>query len=816
MKRSTSNLLQRKLLLGIICFVIIIGVLSLNCIILFFHSPNIDNGRENDNETFMDSIVISNDIELSKYSSKGNGSQNNPYIIENYIIKNKENTAILIFNVTKYFVIKNCTLVENNVGITLKDIKNGTAIVENNSFKLNSIDIKIETSSNITIIKNEIIESKKTSIIVHNSETVDIINNVISKSSDTGVFITLSENLTIYSNFFSKIMNYGINVEFSEKVDIEENVISDNNFGLYQVSSKTRIKNNTVSINSVGLYIDSYSSETAIMYNLISNNEQGILVRNSAPINISFNTFINNVFEIYESYSKKYNDYILDSNIVNNKTILILVSQRDLDISSLNVGYLYLINCNNISIRNSLLNQTYGINVINSKNIKIQNIIFEKIFQPIVIKYSEKISLKNNTFIESQKSPISISNSNTLTISRNNIIEGKKHGVYIFNSYNVTLENNTIKKNKETGIKIKSDGGSYFYRSNIAIFENNIGLNKIGIRVENYHNISIFNNTFYRNSEYGVKLEADSVDNIVYNNVFFENHINNKQNCQGYNENPNNLWFQPNSKQGNFWDLDISTPYLIGGAKNYDLYPISESDLTDTDNDSVLDWWEKYHSLDFTKNDSLYDFDHDNLTNYDEFFYKTDPYSNDTDSDSLTDSEEVFIFQTNPNNKDSDGDEMNDAWEIIYGLNPLKNDSEQDKDKDGLSNLLEFELNTYPNQTDSDNDGMDDYFEYIYNLDPLFNDSNLDYDGDGLENILEYYYNTDPTSADTDGDGYTDKEEVEENTDPNDPFSNISIRTKEHQLSIIWWIIRSIVIILIIILLFFITKKKKKEQIKSL
>lgn len=46
--------------------------------------------------------------------------------------------------------------------------------------------------------------------------------------------------------------------------------------------------------------------------------------------------------------------------------------------------------------------------------------------------------------------------------------------------------------------------------------------------------------------------------------------------------------------------------------------------------------------------------------------------------------------------------------------------------------------------TDTDNDGMPDYWENLYNLDILFDDSNEDIDMDGLTNLDEYLYGTNP------------------------------------------------------------------------
>jgi hypothetical protein len=69
----------------------------------------------------------------------------------------------------------------------------------------------------------------------------------------------------------------------------------------------------------------------------------------------------------------------------------------------------------------------------------------------------------------------------------------------------------------------------------------------------------------------------------------------------------------------------------------------------------------------------------------------------DSDTDGLTDAEEVYTYQTDPCNPDSDGDGMPDGWEVRYGLDPLDpNDASGDLDGDGVSNLDEYRLGRNP------------------------------------------------------------------------------------------------------------------------
>ncbi|MGK0190432.1 MAG: hypothetical protein ACI9R3_006259 [Verrucomicrobiales bacterium] len=65
-----------------------------------------------------------------------------------------------------------------------------------------------------------------------------------------------------------------------------------------------------------------------------------------------------------------------------------------------------------------------------------------------------------------------------------------------------------------------------------------------------------------------------------------------------------------------------------------------------------------------------------------------------------------------PVDPDPDGDGMRTIWEERYGLDPEDaSDADQDLDKDGLTNLREFELGLIPNLADTDEDGRGDGVE---------------------------------------------------------------------------------------------------------
>jgi len=115
----------------------------------------------------------------------------------------------------------------------------------------------------------------------------------------------------------------------------------------------------------------------------------------------------------------------------------------------------------------------------------------------------------------------------------------------------------------------------------------------------------------------------------------------------------------------------------------------------DADDDEIPDYWESLYNISDPEGDE----DNDGYTNLDEYLNGTNPQDKE-------DSPEDPI--------DKDGDGMPDAWEEDHGLNPLDpNDANLDLDRDGYSNLDEYEARTSP----------EDKEDHPYNLDTKKSDS---------------------------------------------------------------------------------------------
>lgn len=139
----------------------------------------------------------------------------------------------------------------------------------------------------------------------------------------------------------------------------------------------------------------------------------------------------------------------------------------------------------------------------------------------------------------------------------------------------------------------------------------------------------------------------------------------------------------------------------------------SDIENPDTDGDGLSDFVEVMMSA----TDPLYidsdedgitdgneDCDEDKLTNLQEIAYNTSIVSEDTDSDGLTDYDEIFVYGTKPENPDTDDDTINDGDEVSLGLDPLSADS----DGDGTDDCKEKIKQTYVHDVENEDCAVDE------------------------------------------------------------------------------------------------------------
>ncbi|MEW6069041.1 MAG: NosD domain-containing protein [Candidatus Thermoplasmatota archaeon] len=277
------------------------------------HDPIYING--NDNFTYANGVT------------SGNGTQEKPYIIENWEIdlsNPRVGAGIIIMNTDAYFVIRNCLLYngwrgywkESNHGILFYFVQNGA--IENITSYDNYYGLWLDSSSN-NRIANCVVYNNKRGIYLDEAKhsqitSCNVYNNLFEgislySSSNTsitdctfynneqGVYLSWNSdnnritNCCVYNN-----SQKGIELRFSLNNRIEKCYCYNNcEYGISFVASPNNtIINCTISNSDRGVYLHS-SSNNNITNSAIYNNSNGIYLHSSSNNNtICYNQFIDN------------------------------------------------------------------------------------------------------------------------------------------------------------------------------------------------------------------------------------------------------------------------------------------------------------------------------------------------------------------------------------------------------------------------------------------------------------------------------------------------------------------------------------------
>ncbi len=171
--------------------IIVILVISTICTILIINSVEIR------------TLSIDSDADLGRISSRGSGTQDDPYIIEKrrlgvfkYEVKEKH-ILLEIQNTTKFFAIKSCKFYGGYICISLKGVENGTASIIQNIFYggmylmgdigfNTGIGIEISNTTGVNISDNLFAKDENEddligySVLIDNSFDCMILNNTFS------------------------------------------------------------------------------------------------------------------------------------------------------------------------------------------------------------------------------------------------------------------------------------------------------------------------------------------------------------------------------------------------------------------------------------------------------------------------------------------------------------------------------------------------------------------------------------------------------------------------------------------------------------
>ncbi len=399
-------------------------------------------------------IRINSDTDFADQGWPGDGSEDDPYVIQDYEINGTgHGCGIFIGNTTVHFVVRDnyvhnasgrSNIYYRNTGLFFYNVTNGRA--EGNVITNSSYGIRLnEYSSNNTIIENE-----------------------VSYNTDYGIFLYRSSgNTLIHNHVFNNTRGIYV-LHHSHQNKVSDNLIEYNiQNGIHtQLSSNNTFSNNNISSNENGGIYLSNSGYTYISNNEVSSNSRrGIYVLNSVHMVLFENIMVNNGISIFGGSLVHWDTHTIPTNnTVNGKPVHYWKDTTGGTVPS-GAGQVILVNCTGIVVENQEVNDTdtgitlgfsnenilsnntvymnsYGISLSESVNNTLYNNHIHHNSRGIYVYYSDDNELEHNT-IHDNDYGFHIHSSTNSTLDSNSITDND-FGIYLFRSIDTTLDNNEM------------------------------------------------------------------------------------------------------------------------------------------------------------------------------------------------------------------------------------------------------------------------------------------------------------------------------------------------------------------------------------
>ena len=271
----------------------------------------------------------------------------------------------------------------------------------------------------------------------------------------------------------------GVDLSSRNNVTIKNLQIGSNFYGVYLYgASKNTISGNTIAHNSYGLYLNGGTQNT-IIGNNVTDNGIGINILLSSK-NILRNNKMSNNYDLAVDGSEgaHFDNDIDDSNTVSDKKVYYLISQSNLVINSVtfpDVGYLALVNCQNISVHHlELTGNGHGILLAYTTGSTIYNNQITDNYSGIGLFASSNNYITTNNITYNERG-VQLSNTSNLNSIYMNVITNGADGIFLFNSLqNTIILNNVTDNNLGIGFKESSYNiirGNHFVDNQIQVYD---------------------------------------------------------------------------------------------------------------------------------------------------------------------------------------------------------------------------------------------------------------------------------------------------------------------------------------------------------
>ena len=618
-------------------------------------------------------IYINSDDDFESLGFQGNGTLDDPYIIENLRIETENNNGIFIEFTTKSYIIRNCFIDALSSSIYIADMTS-TFKIENNILISTYNGIFISEAYDSIIYNNTFVESKihivsghfleienctffhtiDESILIESSNDISITGNTFISSYE-GITFKNVDNSIIETNSFFYTTNYSIFLDYQSEVNyIFRNKFLKNEANsfsqAYDAGTGNEWQNTTI---SEGNYWSDWSGVGDYLIDGPTGNYD------SDPL----------IFNYIDTNKPIIVDFSCDFLIEEEKIIAQIVTFDEIGISNVSI-YLEIIDDMNSYWLNYTIEQkndySYYLDIPFSEKNYTVNYFFEVID-------SSNNQIKTRIYNKSIQQPT--------TPLLHEIPANTPPGYF-----NLTWDPSIDSDGKIEYYYIETTDDIYDWENSAVYAQWTVDGNQTYVEVELYDSVwGAYPYQYFRVKAQDNDEICSSYSNIVSYEI--------KQDTDG-------------DGMPDKWEEEFSLDPLVDdsdedpdsdGLSNLSEYQ-NNTDPTDsdTDGDNLTDGEEvNTYGTDPTDSDT----DVDGLTDWDEIItYGTDPTDSDTDDDSLTDWDEVITYGTDPTDSDTDGDGLTDGEEVItYGTDP----TDSDTDGDGYSDYDEVNKGTNPTDSNS-------------------------------------------------------------------------------------------------------------------
>ncbi|MHA1308641.1 MAG: right-handed parallel beta-helix repeat-containing protein, partial [Candidatus Heimdallarchaeota archaeon] len=609
----------------------IIIVLSSLALILYF---NLDfNFNRISPLTTFDRIEITKDTDFKeKYNFPGSGTEANPYMIKDYVFNTTDGIGISIIGTSKYFIIRNCTLVNNMNGIAIESVISSTADILDCIFIDNGVGLLI-TESYFVDVYNGLFEGNTLGLRSSLSNYLNLSSLYFDENNELPVFVTECNSGILTAS----ILEEGITAQFYDcinwtyydNLDLAMNVVNGRSFNFHD---NIFASNASIVFDCISLYMDN---------NFFNGGLNTVDIRDITSNSITNNIISNGGFRFNYDIGTYISTLIFENNYVNSKPVVAFSNQNEVIIDNSTFGQIFCFNCTNVNINSgSYTNSFSPINCYGCKNVTLANNtislshdgsfgLYTKYCSEILtinntitncsygtnFQFTDNVTIKENRFSNNGRGiyvgvyyhELKIQNNNctnneygidisddgnaySCKIENNRCNYNIQAGITIVNVDYILITNNIILDNNVNGLSISADHcnitGNEIRDSNLHgidldgsntcfIFENDISGCQRGIDIENSAYITIFHNNIASCQSYGVQCLDTANNNKIYLNNFVDNCIAYPSQHQGNDNGFRNNFYDVFNSRGNYWSdwLGVGTYYINGGSNSIDLFP---------------------------------------------------------------------------------------------------------------------------------------------------------------------------------------------------------------------------------------------------